>query len=234
MSVKWKVHSLQAVWWTNERPNSVSDLYQKITDVKPAATQEQQGTAIATGQLGDRFIRVQMAANRLDLIESPFQVTADLPLFENYQIARDSFARRSRQLKIKATRLAVVVVLCSMAENTDDAYKIASDDAGVISGTGKYNDFIFQVNRPQEDANPKYGVNRILRWSSENVQNIDMSSGFPIVRHLNFASVSLDVNIVPKESLILEADEVTAGFELLQTSIDKLYHGPRKEFIIAP
>ena len=206
----WGVQSLQAVWFTTGQPitTPVGDLYQAVVGRPAAATQNLPvgNLALAMGNVGTNSYRLQIATARIDyfLLPAPPPQAggAHLNLPTNVDLAIDEFLQqihRGSPLIGEVLRLALVANISHETSDTRESIALISAHTGLTIPFDDAGDLVFQINRRlalRSIAGTE--VNRLMKWSVEEVQTIGVMPGSaPSVTRVFLATVTTDINIVP-------------------------------------
>jgi hypothetical protein len=206
----WGVQSLQAVWFTTGQPitTPAGDLYRAIVGTPAGATQNLPvgNLAVAMGNVGTNSYRVQVAAARIDysLIPAPPPQArgVHLNLPTNVDLAIDEFMQQVHRGSLPiggVIRLALVTNISHETSDTRESIALISTHTGVTIPFDDGSDLLLQINR-RLGLRSVSGteVNRLMKWSAEEVQTIGVMPGsFPSFARVFLATVTIDINIVP-------------------------------------
>ncbi len=211
----WGVQSLQAVWWGLKPPTvSAQDIYQTMIGSGPPAVQTNPalGLAAAIGTDGLSVFRIQVQQTRVDFFEnSQSQGGQTFPLFSDLKSTMQRFRQRlasASGIVGDAARLALVVNTSEEAASAEEATNLLVSKLGITLPFQDGSELIFQINRKRPLASmPGQEINLIMKWLVENVQQITISSGAPIVQATVLKTLSVDVNTVPSTRVFTPAEQ---------------------------
>lgn len=180
------------------------------------------GASTAIGVDGTSIFRLQMIANRIDLLENSQPTgTQQISLFSDIPLAIQRFEQRLVSNAAgaaigTAVRLAIIVNISEEAPSAAQATSVLLPKLGLALPFQDANELIFQVNRPMLlKSIHGIGVNRLMKWQAENVQILTMTAGSgPIVNSTFLASLSVDINTVVPSRNFTPAEQVSIFQEI--------------------
>jgi hypothetical protein len=146
---------------------------------------------------------------------------------------RAAISRWAASEQFPAThRVALGVVLAEPTETRETGYQRLRDFIGAVPD-GDTSDFLYQVNRhrPTRADVPELRVNRLAKWSVQQVQLVTLSAGGAPVSAppLSFVSLELDVNTsaefsgpIPRGVVASLVDDLWAGATEIATEGDRV------------
>lgn len=222
----WGVQSLQAVWFTTGQITTpAADLYEAIVGARAAATQNLPvgNLAVAIGNVGTNSYRVQVAPARIDYFLNPTAPPqaggANVNLLTNVDLAIDEFVQRVHRgipLIGGVIRLALVANISHEAADTRESIALIAALTGLTIPFDDGSDLLLQINRRLGLRSIQGAeVNRLMKWSVEEVQTIAVMPGSaPSVARDFLATVTIDINIVPTSRLYPPAEQVAIFDEI--------------------
>jgi hypothetical protein len=226
----WGVQSLQAVWFTTGQPITIptNDLYQAIAGAPAAATQTLPigNISMAMGNAGTLAFafRLQVAPARVDyfLVPPPPQsssATAQLNFPPNIDAVVDEFVQqlhRGSPLIGDAIRVALVTNIAEQTSDTEDAIATISAQTGLTIPFNDGSDLVLQINRRlKSNSVPGTEINRIIKWSAEEVQTIGVIAGSaPAFARAVLATITTDLNIIPTNRPYPPAEQIAIFDEM--------------------
>jgi hypothetical protein len=223
----WGVQSLQAVWFTTGQPitTAAGDLYQAIVGAPAAATQNLAvgNFTLAMGSVGTNSYRVQVAPARIDYFLNPAPVPqaggTQLNLPTDIALVIDEFMQQVHRGSPPiggVIRVALVTIISHETFDTHESIALISAHTGLTIPFDDGSDLLLQINRRLAlHSISGTEVNRLMKWSVEEVQTIGVMPGSaPSVARGFLATVTIDINIVPTNRPYPPAEQIAIFNEI--------------------
>lgn len=225
--VIWDSHSIRAVWFTSGTVDvPVDELFRSFFGFEPEAVQRNRTPspqnpffAVASGPFQELICEIQWQPGRFEIIlsENESIPQEDYPSFKTekgLEILTRGIERTFTILP-DAFRLAVVTNLVLPVPDYETGRKELADLTSFNPDIGDTSDFMLQLNK-RKLISEKLEVNRVLRWSVNALQNVQVTVNAPfgglplppsVVGTKFAASVLLDINTVPTFAKPIVGDE---------------------------
>lgn len=236
--IEWGADFVSAAFFVGAAPVtvSVSELFSLAYGVKPTQINENRhpGGWIGTAGNSDGAVTktIQIQPGRIDLVisgaEAEFSSNPSPLSIQDVTVAMDELLAAARKIVSQFNVFVRLAVNCRLArheKNIKDANKALLSVFPYKIPLDQESDFIFQINNGKQM--PKFFMNRIVKWSVENIQILAATNPFGQLSSIsseqlvgNFYSgiVHMDFNSAPSH-ITWNADQVSEMLDIISSEV---------------